>query len=164
MEKRKIISRIVCKVGTEIAHISFRRRFRFKRGSLFKSLMKFVRLLFISRPSLSISGDIHVGFAFPSRLHLRVRIRRKFHRRAGRWIIQEKFLRCSCNERAALPAHFSYRAPLPFLTALLFLPHPRNIPRIAVFRRVILARSAKKSRDVPRGNSPLLLASKFINS
>lgn len=126
--------------------------------------MKFVRLLFISRPSLSISGDIHVGSAPPSRLHLRVRVRRKFHCRAGPMNYSRKiFALLSCNECAGLPAQFSYRAPPPprfFNGAALYPSHLRNIPRIAVFRRVILARSAKKSRDVSRSNPPLLLASK----
>lgn len=75
--------------------------------------MKSVRLLFISRPSLSISRDIHVGSAPPSRSHLPCTYT-SGNSIAVDWPMNYSgkiFALCSCNERTAL-------FPYSFLIAL----------------------------------------------
>jgi len=87
--------------------------------------MKSVRLLFISRPSLSISRDIHIGSVPPSRSHLPCTYT------SGNSIAVHRpmnysgkiFALCSCNERTALfPRSFLIALFVVFLNDASLLP------------------------------------------
>jgi len=79
-------------------------------------------------------------------------------------LFRKNFYAARVTSARHFPRSFLIALLLVFLTTPLFLPHPRNILRIAVLRRVILARFAKKSRDVFRQSTAASRFQMFINS
>lgn len=158
----QIISRNRLQGRTKIVLLSFPRRFEFKHGS---SLMKFTRLLFISR---ALRWPLAVIYTLaPWYRHACISV----YVYGGNSIAapaDELFRKNFCAARVTSVRHFPHNFLIAllfvFLTVPLSLSHTRSILRIAVFRRVILSCFAKKSRDVSRRSTAASRFRVFINS